>query len=256
MRRNMSVMNDLEDRHAVITGAARGLGRAIGNRLAASGAHIIAIDLPDALAACPEDWTRISIDLTAEDAAERLSEASGRHQIVDIVVANAGLVPPWRGVTELDRDEWMRVMTVNSWAVAATLGAFVPNLSRSNHAAAILMASINGYRAHPKQVLYTASKHAVIGILRSAASDLGPKGIRVNALAPGPIATDALMSRLDTRHSAGGPTPQEAIEDMSSGAALGRMATAEDVANAAHFLASDSAAAITGQVVPVEAGLA
>lgn len=252
----MSVLNDLEGRHAVITGAAHGLGRAIGNRLAASGAHIIAIDLPGTLTTCPEDWTRIPIDLTAEDAEERLSEASGTHAVIDIVVANAGLVPPWRGVSDLDRDEWMQVMTLNSWAVAATLGAFVPNLSRSNHASAILMASINGYRAHPKQVLYTASKHAVIGILRAAALDLGPRGIRVNALAPGPIATDALMSRLATRHAEGGPAPEQAIADMSSDAALGRMATAEDVANAAHFLASDAAAAITGQVVPVEAGLA
>ncbi|MEM9476796.1 MAG: SDR family oxidoreductase [Pseudomonadota bacterium] len=251
----MSVSQDLEGRRAVITGAARGLGRAIGARLARSGAEIVAIDLPGALEDCPSDWARHPMDLIAEDAEARLKEASDTLGTVDIVVANAGLVPPWRGVAELDRAEWLQVMTLNSWAVVATLGAFVPNLSKSDHAAAILMASINGFRAHPKQVLYTASKHAVIGILRAAALDLGPKGIRVNALAPGPIATDALMSRLATRHAGGGPTPDQAVVDMSSETALGRMATAEDVANTAHFLASDAAAAITGQVVPVEAGL-
>ncbi|MEM1236941.1 MAG: SDR family oxidoreductase [Pseudomonadota bacterium] len=251
----MLVTQDLKGRRAVVTGASRGLGRAIGERLAASGAHIMAIDLPEALAACPKDWTAVPIDLTADDAETRLSAAAAVYEVVDIVVANAGSVPPWRGVTELDRNEWKRVMTLNSWAVAATLGTFVPSLSRSNHASAILMASINGYRAHPKQVLYTASKHAVIGILRSAAQDLGPKGIRVNALAPGPIATDALMERLATRHAGGGPSPDEAVVGLSAETALGRMATADDVANAAHFLASDAASAITGQVVPVEAGL-
>ena len=94
----MSVSQDLEGRRAVITGAARGLGRAIGARLARSGAEIVAIDLPGALDDCPGDWTRHPMDLTAEDAEARLQEATDTLGTVDFVVANAGLVPPWRGV--------------------------------------------------------------------------------------------------------------------------------------------------------------
>ncbi|PWJ17044.1 SDR family NAD(P)-dependent oxidoreductase [Jannaschia seohaensis] len=252
----MSANQDFKGRRVVVTGAAQGLGRAIADRFAAAGASILAIDLPDALEGCPEDWTPVPLDLLAADADTRLAEAAAAAGVVDTLVANAGMVPPWRGVTELDRDEWIRVMTLNSWAVAATLGAFVPNLERSTRASAILMASICGYKAHPKQVLYTASKHAVVGILRCAALDLGSKVIRVNALAPGPIATDALMARLATRHAEGGPSPEEALAAMAAETALGRMTTAEDVANTAYFLASDAAGAITGQLVPVEAGLA
>lgn len=251
----MPVEQDLAGRRAVISGGACGLGRAIAERLAQSGAAITVIDLPDALQKLPDGWHRAPMDLTAQNAEEQLSKLAETQGAVDILVANAGAVPPWRGVEAIDRDEWERVMTLNVWAVAQTLGTFVPALAQSQHASAILMASINGYRAHPKQVLYSASKHAVIGIMRAAALDLGAKGIRVNALAPGPIATDALLSRIKNRHDDGGPPVDEALAALASESALGRIATTEDVANAAHFLASDASAGMTGTVMPVEAGL-
>lgn len=251
----MDVAQDLSGRRALITGGARGLGRAIAARLAASGAHITVLDLPDWLASLPDAWEAVPLDLCAQDAADRLRDLAAGMEKLDILVANAGAVPPWRGVDALDRAEWDRVMTLNVWAVAETLGAFTAALERSGHGAAILMASINGFRAHPKQVLYTASKHAVIGVMRAAALDLGGRGIRVNALAPGPIATEALLGRIEARHAAGGPAPETVLAEMRAETALGRLATAEDVANAAHFLASDASGALTGVVLPVEAGL-
>ena len=251
----MSGAGDLEGRVAVVTGAGGGLGRAIGERLAQSGARIVAVDLEAALDGLPGEWRGHALDLTAADVQAGLASLAGDLGRVDIVVANAGLVPPWRGVDALDAAEWQRVMTVNVWGVAVTLGAFIPAFARSDHASAIVMASINGYRAHPKQVLYTASKHAVIGVMRAAALDLGPRGIRVNALAPGPVATEALMGRLEHRHGEGQPSPDEALSAMAAETALGRMVTAEDVANAALFLASDASAGMTGLVLPVEAGL-
>ena len=251
----MPAVQDLAGRRAVVTGGGRGLGRAIAGRLARAGAAITVIDLPHALQAMPPEWACAPIDLTACDAEDRLREVAGIQGRVDILVANAGAVPPWRGIDRLERAEWERVMSLNVWAVAQTLGTFVPALARSDHASAILMASINGYRAHPKQVLYTASKHAVIGVMRAAALDLGSKGIRVNALAPGPVATEALLSRIQSRHEQGGPAPADALAALADESALGRIATAEDIANAAHFLASDSSAGMTGTVLPVEAGL-
>lgn len=251
----MSIAQDLSGRRAVVSGAGRGLGRAIATRLAEAGAQIVALDLPGALSDVPAAWSRVPIDLLAEDAETRLAEAAAALPSVDIVVANAGAVPPWRGVDDLDRAEWARVMMLNTWGVAATLGAFVPAFGRAGGGSAILMASINGYRPHRGQVLYTASKHAVVGIMRVAALDLGPRGIRVNALAPGPVATDALLGRLADRHAEGGPAPGDALEAMAKETALGRMVTERDVANATHFLASDAASGITGQLLPVEAGL-
>lgn len=252
----MSETQDLSGRTAVVTGASRGLGRAIAERLDRAGATIVAVDLPAALAALPAHWRAEALDLTDADAQGRLKALAADLGTVDIVVANAGLVPPWRGMAELDAAEWQRVMTVNVWGVAATIGAFADALAASGRGSAIAMSSINGYRAHPRQVLYTASKHAVIGIVRAAALDLGPRGIRVNALAPGAIATEALVGRVEARHRAGGPAPEVALAALAEETALRRLATPRDVANVAHFLASDASDGMTGAVFPVEAGLA
>ncbi len=252
----MTVAQDLQGRKAVVTGGMRGLGRAIADRLAASGAAIAVIDLDCNADAVPSGWRTFSCDLGAPDAVLKLDGFGAEMGAVDIVIANAGIVPPWRGIAELDPQEWQRVMAVNVWGVAATLGALSKPLARSAHGSAVVMASINGYRAHPKQVLYSASKHAVIGVMRAAALDLGRNGIRVNALAPGPIATDALLARVDSRHAGGGPDQASVLEELAAETALGRIATAQDVANAAHFLVSDASAGMTGSVFPVEAGLA
>jgi NAD(P)-dependent dehydrogenase (short-subunit alcohol dehydrogenase family) len=122
--------------------------------------------------------------------------------------------------------------------------------------AIVVMASINAFLAHPRQMLYTASKHAVLGIVRSAARDLGRWGIRVNAIAPGPIATDALLDRIRTRAQEGGMTEDKAIAALAAETALGRLATADEVAKAVLFLASDLASGVSGECLPVDAGLA
>ncbi len=251
----MTVPQDLKGRKAIVTGGASGLGRAIAQRLAASGATVTIIDLESSRQNVPEAFSFTACDLSRPEAKTDLVLSAGPLETVDIVVANAGVVPPWRGMADLNGEEWAHVMAINTWGIAACISAFVENLSRSDHASIIVMASINGYRAHPKQVLYTASKHAAIGIMRAAALDLGASGIRVNALAPGPIATDALMTRISCRHAEGGPSLQEALAAMQAETALGRMASERDVANAAHFLASDASRGMTGVVLPVEGGL-
>jgi NAD(P)-dependent dehydrogenase (short-subunit alcohol dehydrogenase family) len=254
----MTVGQDLAGRKAVVTGGSTGLGRAIADRLAAAGAAVTVVDLPQALdgADLPGDWGRFAADLGAPDCKAALRGLADGMGAVDIVVANAGLVPPWRGVADLDADEWTRVMSVNVWGVAATLAAFAAALARTGRGSAVVMASINGIRAHPQQMLYTASKHAVVGVMRAAALELGPAGTRVNALAPGAVATQALLGRIDARHARGGPAPEAALAALAADTALKRMVTPEQVAATAHFLASDAAAGITGVVVPVEAGLA
>jgi NAD(P)-dependent dehydrogenase (short-subunit alcohol dehydrogenase family) len=246
----------LPNRRAVVTGGSRGLGRAIADRLAAEGAAVWVIDLPDAMDPAQPLAGRLAVDLADPGAEAALAAFAASIGPVDALVANAGLVPPWRGVAALDRAEWDRVMAVNVWGVAATLKAFAEPLAASGRGAAVLMASINGYRAHPDQILYTASKHAVVGLMRATALDLGRRGVRVNALAPGPVATDALMARIARRHAAGGPAPDEALAAMAADTALGRIATAAQVADAALFLLSDLSAGTTGGLLPVEAGLA
>ncbi len=252
----MTVPQDLAGRRAVVTGGGGGLGKAIAERLASAGAQLTIIDLPHMLDDLPQGWDAAAIDLASPEAQERLGALARRLGPTSIVVANAGLVPPWRRIDALDADEWNRVMTVNVWGVAVTLGAFAAALAESGHGSAIVTSSINGYRADPRQVAYSASKHAVIGVMRAAAQDLGPRGVRVNAIAPGPIATEALLSRIASRHALGQPDEESVLATWAGQTMLRRLATAADVANVAHFLCSDAAAGLTGGVYPIEAGLA
>ena len=253
----MERIPNLDGRQAFVTGGGRGLGRRIAERLAESGARIAVTDHPDVLAGAslPDDWRVTPQDLLDDDAEAKLSAAVAAIGRLDILIANAGVVPPWRGIRDLDFAEWERVFRINVTGMAIALKTAAPFLAESGRGTAVLTASINAYRAHPAQILYTSCKHAVLGLMRAAALDLGRSGIRVNALAPGPIATDALRSRLAARHRLGGPQPAEALAAFAEETALGRMATESDVADAALYLASDLSGAVTGTVLPVECGL-
>jgi NAD(P)-dependent dehydrogenase (short-subunit alcohol dehydrogenase family) len=247
----------LADKRAAVTGGSRGLGSAIGQRFEREGAQVAVLDLAAAVAS-DAAWRGnacFACDVAEESQVrDSLAEAASRLGGLDVVVANAGLVPPWRESDAIDLDEWDRVMAVNVRGVAATIKHAIPHL-KTKGGSIILMASINATVSHPRQMLYTASKHAVLGILRAAALDLGRYTIRVNALAPGPIATDALLERLETRATAGGPAGGEALAALAAQTPLGRMATTDDVAKAAVFLASELASGVTGRMLPVDAGL-
>lgn len=237
----------LDGRVAAITGGARGLGAAICDEFRAAGAIAVALDIAGAEPCDVTDEPSVTAALA------RVAAAHGR---LDIVVCNAGVVPPWRGVEALDLDEWDRVFAVNVRGVAATMKAAVPHL-KAQGGAIVAMSSIMGYRAHGGQAAYVASKHAVLGLVRAAALDLGRHGIRVNAIGPGSVATGALLGRMAARADAGiAPPVPQALEAAAMEPALGRMVTERDVARTALYLASELASGVTGQIVPVEGGLA
>ncbi len=249
----------LDGRVALVTGGSRGLGAAIARAFAAAGATGAVADLE--AGAAPDGWHALAADVSVEAEVEAaVAETVERFGRLDVVVANAGIVPAWSDTAELDLEQLDRVFAVNVRGVAATLKHGVRALR--DHAGGdgggsiVVMASLNAWRAHPSQPVYTASKHAVLGLLRTAALDAGRHGIRVNGLGPGPILTDALRDRLERRAAEGGLPFEEALAQAAAGTALGRMATEEDVANAALFLASDLSAGITGALLPVDGGIA
>ena len=139
----MTLEQSLAGRHAVVTGGTGGLGLAIAQRLAAAGAALTVVDLAVALdgGLLPDGWQAVAADLGAADCQTTLRHLANSLGTVDIVIANAGVVPPWRGLAELDADEWQRVMAVNVWGVAATLGAFAGALAHSPHGSAVVMAA-------------------------------------------------------------------------------------------------------------------
>jgi NAD(P)-dependent dehydrogenase (short-subunit alcohol dehydrogenase family) len=250
-----SAMAVLAGQACLVTGAAAGLGLAIAKTFSAAGARGVAVDRAAPSAAPPSGFVPHTADVTREDElAAALARAVREFGRLDVVVANAGVVPPWRETASLDLAEWDAVMAVNVRGVAATLKHAVPHM-QARGGAIVVMCSINAFRAHPRQMLYTASKHAALGIVRAAALDLGRYGIRVNGLAPGPIATDALVTRIRSRAAAGGPAEPDALRSLAAETALSRLATADEVAGAALFLASPLSGGITGRLLPVDAGL-
>ncbi len=246
----------LDGKVALVTGSATGLGRAIVDAFAEAGACGFGFDVAADAEPLPQGWTAINGDVGNEEnitaAVARIRDEYGR---LDTVVANAGLVPPWSDTARIDLDEWDRVFVVNVRGVIATIKNSIP-LMTNNGGSIIAMGSLNSRRAHGSQCLYTASKHAVLGIVRATALDVGRYGIRVNALGPGPIATDALLGRLHSRAEQGEPPPEMVLERFAADTALRRIATAGDVARAAVFLAGDLSSGISGQILPVDAGLA
>lgn len=231
----------LAGRFAVVTGGARGLGAAIAACFRAHGARVATLDLEGGDIACD----------VADEAA--VAAAFARLEAPDVLVANAGLVPPWRDLASLDMAEWDRVFAVNVRGVALTLKHGTARMRAGG--SVIAMGSIMSEKGAARQTLYNATKHAVLGIVRCAALELGPRGIRVNALGPGPVATEALRARVAARAAAGGPSPGAALAAHDAETPLGRMATEEEVAKAALFLASDLSSAVTGRLLRVDSGL-
>ena len=247
----------LAGRVAFVTGAARGLGRAIVDRLAGAGASGVAFDiLPGNEAGeLPGGWAfRQGSVCLEEDVRDAIAATLERFGRLDAVVANAGVTAPWVPTREISLEEWRRVFAVNVDGTLVTIKHAAPRMIGSG-GSIVALGSLNSWQGHPRQAAYVASKHAVLGLVRSAALDLGRHGIRVNALAPGPVATEALLGRVRDRADMGGPTCDEALREMADATALGHTVTQSDVAAACLFLLSGLSRGMTGQLVPVDAGL-
>jgi NAD(P)-dependent dehydrogenase (short-subunit alcohol dehydrogenase family) len=245
----------LSGRVAVVTGGANGIGAAIVRVFAEAGARGAVFDQGDATPVVPVAWTAFTADVSdARSLEAAISSVVNKFGRLDVVVANAGVVPPWTSTAQIDLEEWEQVFSVNVRGVMLTVRQAVRAMT-GRGGAIVAMSSLNGWRGDPHIPAYVASKHAVVGLVRSVAADVGRLGIRVNAVAPGPIGTDALLARMAARSASGGLTVEEALEKASASAALGRMATVDEVANAVLFLACDLSSGITGQLLPVDAGI-
>jgi NAD(P)-dependent dehydrogenase (short-subunit alcohol dehydrogenase family) len=246
----------LAGKTAAVTGGANGIGAGIVRALAAAGAERgVVLDLPPALGRnpAPEGWIDVAVDLRDDDSIARaFDHVRSSLGTIDVLAAAAGIVPLWTGIGGLDLDEWDDVFRVNARGVLCSIRGTLPALA--GDAAIVVIASQNAWRGNANLASYTASKHAVLGLVRSAALEFGPRGIRVNAVAPGSVATDAYIARLTRREKEVGPPVAEALQRDGMTTALQRLATIEEVANAVLFLASPLSSGITGHLLPVGAG--
>jgi 3-oxoacyl-[acyl-carrier protein] reductase len=234
----------LAGKRALVTGASRGIGRAIAVELARAGAELVigfnsgkedAQELADELGA-----QAVQADVSSPDDARRLVEEAGD---LDVLVNNAGLTRDGL-LARMSDDDWRVVIETNLSSVFYTCRAVTRPMMRKRAGSIVNVSSIVGVHGNWGQTNYAASKAGIIGFTKSLARELGSRNIRANVVAPGYVKT-RLTDVL----------PDEATAAMVSSTPLGRVAEPEEIAGAVRFLASDEASFITGEVLLVDGGL-
>jgi acetoacetyl-CoA reductase/3-oxoacyl-[acyl-carrier protein] reductase len=225
---------------AIVTGACRGIGRAIADALAAAGAEVHVFDVGE-----PDDGTAFPHRLSKVDVADAASVSATVAALpgpVTLLVNNAGITRD-RSIAKMRDDEWSSVIDVNLTGTFNMIRAVVPAMTARGFGRVVNITSINGLRGKFGQANYAAAKAGLIGLTKTAAREFGKRGVTVNAVAPGMVMTS--MARM---------LPQEVLDRAASEAVLARLAEPGDVSDAVLFLLSDAARAITGQVLQVDAG--
>ena len=248
----------LEGRVAVVTGGGTGLGEAIVRRFAREGCRVVVSGRraePIERAAAEAGGLAVPADVAEEEQAAALfktcEDAYGR---LDILVNNAG----WGGggvqkAEEIDIEAWDRTFAVNVRGVILCIKHAVPMLKRRG-GSIVNVASNAGIRPNPRQTAYGASKAAVMSITQAVAQELGGDGIRVNAICPGAVDTDLYRGNARARTETLGKTIEDDMARIASNAALGRLASREDISEAALYLASDASGAMTGEYLRIDGG--
>ena len=229
---------NLEGRIAVVTGGARGIGLAITRALIAHGVRVHVFDVASGAGDDAAAYMFHRVDIT--DSAAVAEAVSKLPPDVSLLVNNAGITRD-RSAVNMSDDEWSSVLSVN------LTGAFhmilAPSMRKAGYGRIVNITSINGIRGKFGQANYSASKAGLIGLTKTLARELGPKGVTVNAVAPGMVMTDMALA-----------LPAEIVDKAKAESVMPTLATPEDVANAVLFLLSDAASRITGEVIRVDAG--
>src|ERR1700754_5227164 len=246
------MFNSLQGRSAIVTGGSKGIGRGIAETFAASGVNVLVTarnqaDLDVTVTALAEQPGRVSgfpADVTNPDDCRRAVEtAIERHGGLDVVCANAGIFPSGK-LEDLTPEDIEQVLAVNFKGTVFVIQAALPALTASGHGRVIITSSITGpITGYPGWSHYGASKAAQLGFLRTAAMELAPKQITINAVLPGNIITEGLAEM-----------GQEYLDQMAAAIPAGRLGSVADIGHAALFFATDEAAYITGQALVVDGG--
>jgi NAD(P)-dependent dehydrogenase (short-subunit alcohol dehydrogenase family) len=253
----------LTGRVALVTGAGRGIGRAIANRLAADGATVVLAGRSvEALEAACEEIARaggrcavVPVDVREEESVAELALLA-REQCgpVDLLVANSGIAGPTDELWRLSLEDWQETLRVNLTGVFLVCRALAPAMVTRRSGSIVVIGSSTGKNPLPRRTPYAASKTGLVGLVRALAWELGPHGVRVNLVSPGATDGERLDAVIARQADGGGRSPEVVRAALIESSPLARLTSAQDVAAVVAFLAGDGAAAITGEDVNVSMG--
>lgn len=246
------MFQSLQGRTAIVTGGSRGIGRGIAETFAAAGINVVItgrsqVDVDaavTALADAPGRVSGVAADVTSPDDCKKVVAAAvQRHGGLDIVCANAGIFPSAR-LEDMTPQDLEEVLGVNFKGTVYIIQAALSALADSGHGRIVVTSSITGpFTGYPGWSHYGASKAAQLGFIRTAAMELAPKNITVNAVLPGNIMTEGLVEM-----------GQDYMDQMTASVPAGRLGTVADIGNAALFFATEEAGYVTGQSLVVDGG--
>ncbi len=246
-------MFQLNNKKALVTGAGSGIGQAIAETFAKAGAEVWVADIDETKGGKVVSLIQggggaahfVKLDVSRE---QDFVAAQAKAPEIDVLVCNAGIGHVGTVLTTSPAD-LDRLYAVNVRGAFLTMKTWLPGMTARGRGSVIITASTAGLEGLVDRLAYSVTKHAVVGLTRSAALDHAKSGVRINCLAPGRVETPFVQARLGEY-----PDPAAARREMSSTQAMGRMGTPEEVAMAALFLASDEASFITGAALPVDGG--
>lgn len=251
-------MKRLEDKVAIITGGAGGIGRATAKQFLLEGAEVLLFDFNEEnLIEAYQELESNNLSYLVgdvrefEDNLKAVEIAKEKYGGLDIFVANAGIEGDIKTIEEYDIDRFDQVIAVNVKGPFLGLKAAIPAMDSRGGGSFIITSSIAGLSGTPQLGPYATSKHAVIGLMKSAAKECAQKNIRVNSINPSPVET-RMMRSIEEGLMPGGA--EEAKGVMASNIPLGRYGEPEDVAKLMLFLASDDSSFITGSVYAIDGG--
>ncbi len=241
-------MLELNGKVALVTGASRGIGKAIAETLANAGVHVVCVSRSaadvQAVADTLPNASSAACDVSSTASfTELVNNIVGEHGRLDILVNNAGITRDGL-IMRMKEDDWNMVLDINLKGAFNGIKAVMRSMMKQRSGRIINISSVVGLTGNAGQANYAASKAGLIGLTKSTAKELSSRGITVNCIAPGYISTDMTAELSDA-----------VKEDLEKQIPLGRIGSPEDIANAVLFLASDESGYITGQTITVDGGM-
>lgn len=237
-------------KRVLVTAGASGIGRAMAQGFAVAGYEIWVTDVdPSALDLCPADWHRHHADATDEGVMAAIMQDIGTP---DVLCANAGIAGPTALIEDIALPEWQRCVSVNLEGAFLAAKHAAPPMKDAGRGAMIFTSSTAGIYGYPNRAPYAAAKWAVIGLMKTLAMELGPFGIRANAICPGAVEGPRMEGVLAREAALKGMTRDAVYTGYAAGTSMRRFVEAQDIADMAVFLASDAARLVSGQVIAVD----